>query len=186
MTIVAIVGSPREGGNTDLLVKHIIQGAQEKGANVIRFFLHDLDLRPCGACEGCRGHTDDRCIIEDDMQEIHAQLRACDGLIIGTPIYWFNMSAQTKIFMDRWYALGGPEGHALKGKRVALALAYADPDPFVSGAANAHRIFQDACRWVQAPLVGTVYGTAGEKGEIAQNTALLEQAVELGRKLVGN
>jgi NAD(P)H-dependent FMN reductase len=164
MKIVAVVGSPRQGGNTDLLVQHIIEGAREKGARVARHFLHALDLRPCDACEGCRGDTDARCVIEDDMQPIHEQLRACDGVIIGTPVYWFSMSAQTKIFMDRWYALGGPEGHALKGKRFALALAYADPDPFVSGAANVHRVFHDACRWLEGTLVGTVYGTAEEAG----------------------
>lgn len=185
MEIVAFVGSPRAGGNTDLLVQQVIEGAQEQGARVARHFLHALDLRPCDACEGCRGRMDDRCIIEDDMQPIHAQLRACDAVIVGTPVYWFSMSAQTKILLDRWYALAGPEGHALKGKRFGLVLAYADPDPFVSGAANVHRVFHDACRWMGATLVGTVYGTAEAKGEVAGNSALLGQARDLGRRLAG-
>lgn len=183
MDVVAVVGSPRKGGNTDLLVQQIIKGAEAGGAQVERFFLHDLNLRPCSACEGCRAHTADPCVIKDDMQVIHEKLRACGGLIIGTPVYWFSPSAQTKIFIDRWYALGGPEGHDLRGKRVAVAMAYADPDALVSGALNVYRIFQDCLRWAGAELVGFVHGTAWERGEIARNESLLEQAEQLGAKL---
>ncbi len=183
MDIVAVVGSPRRGGNTELLVRRIVQGAEERGASVARFFLHELDIRPCAACDACRAHTGARCAVEDDMQSIHAALRRCAGVIVGTPVYWFNVSAQTKLFIDRWYALGGPEGHELRGKRFALAVAYADADPFVSGAANVHRAFADAVRWVEGTLVGTVYCTAGERGEVAHNAAVLAQAEELGRRL---
>lgn len=183
MKVVAVVGSPRRGGNSDILVDQIILGAKELGAEVDKFYLQEMDLKPCRACETCRGSVDDPCIIQDDMQLIHSKLRECDALIIGTPIYWFNFSAQTKIFIDRWYALGGPEGHALQRKRVAIAMAYADPDPLTSGALNAYRTFQDISNWLEAPIVGFVYGTAWEAGEIASNKKLMDEAVELGKKL---
>jgi multimeric flavodoxin WrbA len=184
MRVVAFVGSPRKGGNTDILVDQIIAGAKEKGAQVEKFYLGRMDIRPCTACDCCRKHSDDPCVIKDDMtRKIHPVLRACDAMIIGTPIYFFNMSAQTKIFVDRWYALGGPQGSRLKGKRVAIAMAYAGEDALDSGALNAYRAFQDSFNWVGAELVGVVHGHAEAKGEIAKNGKLLAAAKELGRRL---
>jgi len=186
MKILAVVGSPRRKGNTDALVERILEGAQNQGADTEKIYLNDLTLRGCQACNLCRRDIDDPCVLDDDMPAVHEKLRGSDALIIGTPIYYFGPSAQTKLFLDRWYALAGQEGqgHAMKDKRIALALAYADPDPFSSGAANAYAIFRDAARWVGAPLVGVVHGTADKKGEITGNAALMDEAVELGRKLV--
>ena len=185
MKILAVVGSPRKGGNTDTLVDRIVAGTKQERAKVEKVYLNDLTLRGCQACNRCRKDIDDPCVLDDDMPPLHEKLRACDALIIGTPIYYFGPSAQAKLFLDRWYALAGREGqgHRMKGKRIALAFAYADPDPFVSGAVNAYAIFRDAARWVGAPIVGVVYGTADKRGEIAENTALMEEAIALGSKL---
>lgn len=184
MRILAVIGSPRKGGNSDMLVDAMIRGAEEQGAEVEKVYLNDLYLRGCQACDACRGDVDDPCVSDDDMPAVHEKLRVCEALIIGTPIYYFGPSAQTKLFLDRWYALAGREGqpHAMRGKRIAIAFSYADPDPFTSGA---HRILRDSANWVGAQIVGTVYGTADAKGEIVQNKMVMEQAVELGRGLVG-
>ena len=85
--------------------------------------------------------------------------------------------------MDRWYGLGDDEGYALAGKRFGIVLAYADKDPFVSGAVNALRMFQDAFRFVEAEIVGMVYGSAWKAGEIRKNEALMEEAYALGKKI---
>jgi len=185
MKVLAFVGSPRKGGNTDVLVDRIMEGARERGAEVEKIYLNELNVRMCQACDGCRKHIEDPCVLGDDMVAVHEKLRACDAFVVGTPIYYFGPSAQAKVFLDRWYALAGAEGegHRLKGKRMALALAYADPNPFCSGAMNAYNIFRDAAAWVGTELVGVVYGTAWERGEIAGNAALMEEAVALGRKL---
>jgi len=188
MKVLAVVGSPREGGNSDTLADAILRGAAKVGGEVAKIRLNDLQIRGCQACDSCRGAPEDECVLDDDMAGVvHPKLRACDAFVIATPIYYFGPSAQTKLFVDRWYALGGQEGepHALRGKRVAVALAYADPDPFSSGAANAMAIFRDAIRWVEAKLVGVVYGSAEAAGEIAQNEAVIQQARELGGRLAG-
>jgi multimeric flavodoxin WrbA len=117
------------------------------------------------------------------MKDIFLKLRQADGIVIASPVYWFTVSAQTKLFMDRWYALGGPEGYALKGKRFGIVLTYADSDPFTSGAVNALRTFQDALNFIGASIVGMVYGSAWEAGEIRKNKELMEKGTELGRKL---
>ena len=87
------------------------------------------------------------------MQKLYSKLVAAEGVIYASPVYWFTVSAQMKLFMDRCYALVGPSGYALKGKKMAVALAYGDADPFRSGAVNALRTFQDAFTYVGAELV---------------------------------
>jgi len=185
--VLIAIGSPRRKGNSTILARRIAAGARAAGAEVETVRLHDLEIRPCTACNACRKDSADGCVLQDGMQGLYPRLRACDALVIASPIYWFTVSAQTKLFLDRWYGLGGPQGYPdLKGKRVGVALTYADPDPFVSGAANALRMFQDACRYVGADLIGMVYGTAWEAGEIKANKALLKQARELGKRLAAD
>jgi NAD(P)H-dependent FMN reductase len=183
MKIVAIVGSPRHGGNTDILVHHMIAGAEKAGASVTKYFLNDMHLTPCQGCDGCRPDVEQPCVIDDDMQAIHRDLRHCHALILGSPIYWFGLSAQFAIFLDRWYALGGDGDHALKGIRAALALAYADADPFVSGALNAYCTVRDSLNWLKGTLVGCVYASAGNPGEVLSQPEILSQAQALGEKL---
>jgi len=150
--IVVVLGSPRRNGNSATLARQLIAGAEALGAHVESHYLHGMDIEACTACDVCRESTDKDCIIDDDMKDLYPKLRAADALVIAGPIYWFTVSAQTKLFMDRCYALGGPEGNALRGKQIGIILTYADPDPFVSGAVNALRAFQDGFRYLDAPI----------------------------------
>ena len=118
------------------------------------------------------------------MRRLYPKLKAADAVVIASPIYWFTVSAQTKLFMDRWYALGGEDGYGdLSGKKFGVVLAYADADPFSSGAVNALRMFQDAFRYLGAELVGSVYGSAWKAGEISGNEPVMQAAYELGRNI---
>jgi multimeric flavodoxin WrbA len=96
------------------------------------------------------------------------------------------MSAQTKLFMDRCIALFNEttEKNQLFNKQIAIAMSYGDTDVFNSGCVNALRSFQDAYRYAGAKIVGMVYGSAEEPGEIKSNTILMKQAEKLGKKLV--
>ena len=105
-------------------------------------------------------------------------------VVIGSPVYWCTVSAQTKLFMDRCYAMGGPQGHLFAGKRIGIVLAYGDVDPFRSGAVNALRTFQDAYGYIGAQIRGMVYGSALGPGEIKSNTGVMTQAYELGTRLL--
>jgi len=180
---MVVIGSPRKKGNSSVLAKQVAAGAKAGGAKVETFFLHDMDIKPCTACDFCRKNPTIDCVIQDDMQILYPKLKSADAIVIASPVYWFTVSAQTKLFMDRWYGLGSDEGYALAGKRFGIVLAYADADPFVSGAVNALRMFQDALRFIGAEIVGMVYGSAWKAGEIRKNKALLEEAYELGKKL---
>jgi multimeric flavodoxin WrbA len=184
--VLIVNGSPRKKGNSATLSKRVADGAKSAGAKVETFFLHTMTIKPCTACDVCRKKLKKDCVIEDDMKILYPKMTAADAIVIASPIYWFTVSAQTKLFMDRWYALGGDDGYDLAGKKFGIVLAYADADPFVSGAVNALRTFQDAFHFIGAELVGAVYGSAWKAGEIRQNQALMDAAYELGRLIVGS
>jgi multimeric flavodoxin WrbA len=180
-----VIGSPRRKGNSAVLARQVANGATTAGAQVESFFLHAMDIKPCTACDACRRKLKKDCVIRDDMKILYPKMKAADAIVIASPIYWFTVSAQTKIFMDRWYALGGDDGYELAGKTFGIVLAYGDADPFASGAVNALRTFQDAFSYIGAELAGTVYGSAAKAGEIKKNKALMAAAFDLGRKIAG-
>ena len=113
--ILVLNGSPREKGNTAALVKQLTIVAEEIGAEVESIRLHDLDIHPCDACDSCQGNGNG-CVISDDMQELYPKLRTADVIVIASPVYWFNLTAQTKLCIDRWYAMDSTDGFELAGK----------------------------------------------------------------------
>jgi multimeric flavodoxin WrbA len=185
--ILVVMGSPRRKGNSATLAQNVIVGAESAGADVESYCLHEMDIKPCDACEACRKNNNGECVINDDMQELYPKLRETDALVIASPIYFFTVSAQTKLFMDRWYSLGEEKDSAINGKQIGIVLTYGDTDPFTSGAINAIRTFQDAFDYLGAHIVGIVYGKASEAGEIKADRSLMEKAYKMGQQLaVGN
>ncbi|UCD77240.1 MAG: flavodoxin family protein [Desulfobacterales bacterium] len=182
--ILVLLGSPRKKGNSTTLAEKIIKGAEAAGATVEKIYLHGESIAPCQACYACRKPDSRGCAIEDDMQPIYQKLIEADAWVVASPVYWFTMSAQTKLFLDRCFALLSYKKSAFAGKRIAIAMSYADADPFVSGCVNALRTFQDAFAYVGANIVGMVYGSADKPGEIKSNQSLMEEAEALGQKLV--
>lgn len=185
--ILIVKGSPRKAGNSATLARQVAAGAEATGAQVESIYLHELDIQPCDACESCQLGLEVGCVVEDDMQSLYPKIREADAIVYASPIYWFTVTAQLKLFMDRCYALGGgpqdPEDHGLAGKRFGVVLTYGDDDPFDSGAVNAIRTFQDAFRYVSAELVGIVYGHGSDPGEVSKDKPLMDKAYELGKSL---
>ena len=101
--IVAIYGSPRRQGNTAALLKRSVQGARDAGAEVHEIVLRDLEISPCLEIYGCL--KDGRCAIKDDFQGIQDKLLDADGVMLATPIFFYTVSAHTKILMDRCQSL---------------------------------------------------------------------------------
>ncbi len=190
--ILILKSSPRKRSNSSLLADQVAAGARDAGAAVESFDLHSLNIHPCDACDFCQGIADAECVINDDMQMLYPKLRAADAIVIASPVYWFSLSAQAKLCIDRWYALEGSGGSALAGKQFGLVLTYGDSDPYSSGAINALRAFQDMCRYLKADVadisnVGNIiYGAASAPGEIESQPELLERAFQLGLRLGKN
>ena len=183
--ILVLLGSPRKKGNSTTLARQIVKGAESAGAEVETIYLNGLEIKPCQGCYGCKRKDSKGCIVKDDMQSLYPKIKASDAMVIATPVYWFNMTAQTKIFMDRCFGLFDATFtvNPLLKKRIGIAMSYGDTDPFSSGCVNALRSFQDAFKYVGARIDGMVYGSAEEPGEISSNAVLMQQAEDLGKKL---
>ncbi|GLI33131.1 flavodoxin family protein [Desulforhabdus amnigena] len=101
--ILAVYGSPRRNGNTSILLKQAVQGARDAGAEVEEVVLRDLKMSPCLEIYGCKKNG--RCVIQDDFQGVYDRLISCDGLMLASPIFFYTVSAHTKILMDRCQSL---------------------------------------------------------------------------------
>jgi len=101
--IVAVYGSPRREGNTTKLMRRSVEGARDAGASVEEFVLRDLKMSPCLEIYKCK--ADGRCAIQDDFQHLYDRLLAAKGLMLASPIFFYTVSAHTKIMMDRCQSL---------------------------------------------------------------------------------
>jgi multimeric flavodoxin WrbA len=101
--IVAIYGSPRRNGNTATLLQQSVRGAADAGATVTEFVLRDLKMSPCLEIYACK--ETGRCAIKDDFDKVRDHLMAANGVMIASPIFFYTVSAQIKILMDRCQSL---------------------------------------------------------------------------------
>jgi multimeric flavodoxin WrbA len=104
LKLLAFAGSPRRGCNTDRLLNESISGAAGQGVLVKQVTLADLDISPCQHCDACI-QLGGRCVIEDDMQQIHQDIREFDRFIIASPVFFMGVTAQAKAMIDRCQAL---------------------------------------------------------------------------------
>lgn len=100
---IAVVGSPRKGSNTDLLVDYIIQGLNEKNILVDKFILDSSNITTCSGCEYCI--KTGKCLIQDDVTKIIECMKDADGFIFASPSYNHNVTAQMKALLDRTFCL---------------------------------------------------------------------------------
>jgi multimeric flavodoxin WrbA len=189
MKILAFNGSPRKQGNTSTLVKKILEGAQSAGAETAEVRLHEIDFKGCVGCLGCRQNPG-RCMHKDGLSPFLEAMKTCNGIVIGSPIYMYHITAQMKAFVDRNYSLyisredGGYDTAIPPGKTYALVTSQGDPDA---------DSFKKPIRWL-AGMTGSGHGFQ-EVGRIihtdsSQNPArsdldLLGKAFEIGKKLIG-
>ncbi|MFZ7125578.1 MAG: flavodoxin family protein [Desulfobacterales bacterium] len=101
--LIAVYGSPRRNGNTAALLKSAIEGAKAEGASVDEIVLRDLELSPCLEIYGCRKNGN--CVIADDFNSIRDKVLEAQGMMLASPIFFYTVSAHTKIFMDRFQSL---------------------------------------------------------------------------------
>jgi multimeric flavodoxin WrbA len=103
MDILAIYGSPRRKGNTSTLLDQAVRGAEDAGSQVEKIVLRDCKMSPCLEIYGCK--KTGRCVIKDDFQDVMDKLLSCKGIMLASPIFFYSVSAHTKILMDRCQSL---------------------------------------------------------------------------------
>ena len=101
--IIAIYGSPRRNGNTATLLQKAVEGARDGGAEVAEIVLRDLKMSPCLEIYGCKNAGE--CRLKDDFQTTRDQILASQGLMLASPVFFYAVSAHTKILMDRFQSL---------------------------------------------------------------------------------
>jgi multimeric flavodoxin WrbA len=190
MKVLGIFGSPRRGGNTDILLEEILKGAEKEGAGVDRIYLTDYAITPCKECHGC--DQTGQCVILDDMQKIYPKLLESDIIVLASPIFFYGVTAWAKALIDRSQALWaqkyllkdsslGKEGKKRRGFFISV------------GATKGQKVFEGAILTAKyffdtfnAEYTGElVFRGVDGKGDIfKKHPDALEQAYEAGRKLV--
>lgn len=116
--IIVLSGSPRKGGNTDLLVDAFVKGA-EKNNNVEVVSVADYKVNPCIGCNSCFDRQGHECFQQDDMRTVYDKLKCADVIVVASPVYFYGVSAQLKAIIDRLHT---PMRNDFKVKKLALIL----------------------------------------------------------------
>jgi len=188
LRVLGIAGSPRRGGNTDLLLEEVLKGAASKGAEVRTIALARLKITPCQHCDACL--ETGRCRIQDDMQGVYDELEQADRIVLAAPIHFMGLSAQMKAMIDRCQCLWAR-------KYVLKVPPLGDDRPrkglFVSVGGTKYKDLFDAGRQVVKSLFTVLnieyagellFKGIDEKGAIARHPDALKQAFEAGQRLV--
>ena len=177
MNILILSGSPRKGGNTDLLVEAFAKRASKKH-HVEIVSVHDYKVNPCMGCNACSKSKDNSCVQKDDMPLIYEKMSQADMLVIASPVYFYGLSAQLKAVIDRCH---NPIRDTFPIKKMALLLV---------GAATLPELFDSILAQYQLCLNFFKLEDAGrvlvrgvkDKGDI-KTTDALNEAFELGQQI---
>jgi len=187
MNIIAFCGSPRKNGNTELLLNETVKGIEDAGSTVQIFYLNVMNIQACQDCGGC--NETGKCIFEDDMDVIYDAIRKADRIILASPIFFFALSAQAKLMIDRcqnfWcekYLLKKPvEAGKFGRKGLLLLVGGMKKDIGVTSSEACAKAF---FRTISVPEHDTLfYLKVDQKGDILQHPTALKDAYEAGKKL---
>jgi len=181
--IVILNGSPRLNGNTATLVAAFSEGAEVAGHTVCRFDLCTMNVKPCIGCCGGGKDLNHPCTQRDDMEQIYPAILEADVVVWASPMYYWNVSAQLKIAIDRMFALaeGTPDfAHPVKDAVFLMCAGSAGEENFAPARAYYNSLVQNL-GWRNA---GIVYaGGNNAKGDILTRPEQLEEARNLGAAL---
>ena len=182
MKILGIDGSPRENGNTETLVKAILQGAEANGAETRHYKVAGMNISPCLGCMDCR--ESGICIHEDDMTPLYDEIQSSDAMVIGSPVYMWQVSAQTKTFLDRLVLFIKPDFSSRLNGPKGLVLAFTQGNPDVHAFKTYFDYLENLFSFLHYDVKGTIVA-AGTKQEndILQQADVLERAREIGMSL---
>ncbi len=179
MKIVAIVGSPRPKGNTNYLVDQALEEAAKLGAQTEKILLSKYKVNPCLGHDDCSSYKS--CIQKDDAIWILDEFINADGVILATPVYWYNVSAQMKAFIDRNHF---PYKHDVKYKAKTVGLIVVATTEGIDD--TLHTLNQCVDWWFNIETCGKyiVSGYADKVGDARNNLTLVEEAKQLGNHMV--
>ena len=178
MKILAICGSPRKG-NTEVMLRKILEGAAYKGAEIEILLLRDKNINLCFGDMECE--SSGKCATRDDMKDILKMMVDADILIFGSPTYFDNVSGLFKNFMDRTLPLYSDK--QLKDKPVVI-VAVGGEELGKSSIEDAAKRIEKFCKIQEMKVVKTILGSADKPGEISKNIKKMQECFEVGENLV--
>jgi len=179
--IAVLIGSPRRGGNTDMLAQSFIDGIDKQNNTVEIVSVADVKVGGCTGCNACYVNNSHKCIQKDDMQDIYNKLTDAETIVIATPIYFYGISSQLKSIVDR---LHNPIRNTFRVKKLVLLMVCADTIPTVFDSVEA--MYQSVLSYFSLQNGGIIKADGvEEKGDIKGKKALVE-AFELARTVCNN
>jgi len=189
--IVCVLGSPNEKGCSATLAQRFCDTARAQGAEVTVFMLNKLKYRGCQACKACKGKTD-HCVIKDDLTPVFEAVKTADILVMASPIYFGEVTAQLKGFIDRAYAWLVPDFYTAAnksrlppGKRLVFILTQGSPDEkHFADVFPRYNAFFTWYGFIDSRLI-RVCGVR-TAGDVKARTAALELTDDTARALLGS
>ena len=178
MKILVLTGSPRAKGTTALLAEQFAIGAKEAGHEVVRFDTAKLNVKPCMSCYHCR-KNDDKCVLDDDMQNIYPEVLSADMIVFVTPVYYFGISAQLKAAIDRFFAINTKLQDA--HKKAVLLSAGGDEEGWAMTALKLS--YETICRYLNMKDMGQIIALGCYQREDMENSEYPEMARKLGQSI---
>jgi len=179
LKILAIVGSPRLDGNTNFLVDQALDEAKKLGAETEKIVISQHKVNPCLGHDDCPSFAS--CTQKDDAGWIIDKFYQADGVILGSPVYYYNVTAQMKAFMDRNFS---PYNKSRRASARALGLIVIAESEGIEDTLHTLHQFIDSVSHVDKGRRFVVSGYAGRTGDAPKNAKLVEEARMLGRKMV--
>ncbi|MFH0796811.1 MAG: flavodoxin family protein [Candidatus Omnitrophota bacterium] len=185
MKVLGINGSPRIGGNTDIILDKVLEGASTAGSTIEKVGLNTLKFVPCQECS--QAPDDGICIINDDLQSVYLKIAQSDAIVLASPIFFGSVSAQTKMMIDRYQCLWRAK-YLLKKepgtKRKAGIFISVEASHRQDFFANARSIVKNFFATINADYTKELLvGGVAEKGSILKHPEVLQRAFNLGREL---
>ncbi|WP_031551452.1 flavodoxin family protein [Oribacterium sp. FC2011] len=177
MNITVLMGSPNKNGSTGILTKEFKRGAEESGHTVEILDICHIDIKPCIGCVQC-GY-EGPCVQKDDTEIIRRKLLSSDMVVFATPLYYYGMSAQMKIVVDRFCAYNSSLSR--KHLRSALLSVAWNADDWTFEALEAH--YKTLVRYINFEDMGMVLGYGCGTPGMTSRSRYPKEAYELGRRL---
>jgi multimeric flavodoxin WrbA len=187
--VLGIYGSPRQGGNTDLLLDHVLEGARAAGAEVRTLHARNLKIGGCLECGGCDDTGE--CVVPDDMQKVYPLLEEAQIIFLAAPVFFYNVPAQLKALIDRTQALWSKRrletpAEKLKvlegGKGYLIAVGATKGANLFQGCELTARYFYEALGMTYEGAL--LFNKVEAKGEILHQRDAMSQALAFGRNAV--